>query len=284
MNYTTLVSTDVLASHLHDENWVIIDCRFSLNDTERGRQAYLDTHIPGAVYAHLDEDLSGPVISGKTGRHPLPTVSAMGETLSRWGIDPGVQVVVYDDARGSIAARLWWMLRWLGHQHVAVLDGGWDVWCSEGRPVASGAESTAPRVFSPRPQPEMVVDAETVLAVRNDPVFRIIDSRTEDRYRGENEPIDPIGGHIPGAVCGSFAANLRPDGRFRSQEELRTRFQALLGDVSVNHTIFYCGSGVTAAHNLLALAHADLGDGLLYAGSWSDWITDPGRPIEQASS
>lgn len=282
MPYTTLISIAELANHLGDDTWAIVDCRFSLDNPERGRQDYQRAHIPGAVYAHLNEDLSGPVIPGRTGRHPLPQIETVAQTFSNWGINAEVQVVAYDDKDGTMAAaRLWWILRWLGHPNVAVLDGGWRRWQSEGRPVRSGVESRAPKVFIPQQRPELVLDAADVLALRNDPTFRIIDSRTTDRYSGEWEPIDPVAGHIPGAISGPFSENLRPDGRFRSSEELRARFQRLLGDSSSDHAIFYCGSGVTAAHNLLALAHAGLGNARLYAGSWSDWITDPDRPVEK---
>lgn len=281
MPYKTLISPEDLHRHLNDPDWAIVDTRFSLDDPKRGRRDYQQAHIPGAVYAHLDDDLSAPVISGKTGRHPLPAVEEISARLSRWGIGSGVQVVVYDDNNGAMAARLWWMLRWLGHADVAVLDGGWAGWQSGGYPVRSGSESRQPRTFEPHPRPELVVDAGDVLELLHDPRYRLIDSRSADRYRGENETIDPVAGHIPGAVSGPYAENITPNGRFLPPETLRARFQGLLGDVPTDRAIFYCGSGVTAAHNLLALAHAGMGDGRLYAGSWSDWITDPSRPIER---
>ena len=280
MVYTTLVSAAELNQHLDHPDWTVVDCRFSLADPARGRLAYEQAHIPGAVYAHLDEDLAGPVIPSQTGRHPLPAVEVFGQTLSRWGIDASVQVVAYDDSSGSIAARLWWMLRWLGHEAVAVLDGGWPHWQSEGYPVRSGVEFRAGRVFTPRPRPQLLADTTEVLAVRDDPAYRLLDARSADRFRGENETIDPVAGRIPGAVSAPFADNLAADGRFRSAEELQTRFKSLLGDVPPEQTLVYCGSGVTAAHNLLALAHAGHGDARLYAGSWSEWITNSDNPIE----
>lgn len=280
MPYTTLISTTVLANHLTDPDWALMDCRFSLDDPERGRRDYQPAHIPGAVYAHLNEDLSGPVIPGRTGRHPLPEVEVIAHTLSQWGIDASVQVVAYDDAGGSIAARLWWMLRWLGHDAVAVLDGGWPQWQREGRPVRSGTESRAPRTFVPHPQPHLLASTSEIESSLLDHTSRLLDARAVERYRGEVEPIDPVAGHIPGAISAPFTENLNPDGCFRSPEEIRARFQALLREAPIDRVICYCGSGVTAAHNLLALAHAGLGDARLYAGSWSEWITDPHRPIE----
>jgi thiosulfate/3-mercaptopyruvate sulfurtransferase len=281
MSYTTLIAASELANHLTDPNWAIVDCRFSLDQPERGRRDYEQAHIPGAVYAYLNADLSGPIAPGKTGRHPLPEVDVMAQTLGRWGIAAGVQVVAYDDAGGSMAARLWWLLRWLGHDAVAVLDGSWQSWQHASYPTRSGSESRSPRVFTPRLRPELLVSTTAVLAHLHDPSVRLIDARTAERYRGEYEPLDPVAGHIPGAICGPFAENLDAQGRFRAPAELRARFQALLGDAPPQRAICYCGSGVTATHNLLALAHAGLGDAQLYSGSWSEWITDPERPIEQ---
>jgi thiosulfate/3-mercaptopyruvate sulfurtransferase len=274
MAYTTLISTTVLAGHLAEPDWAIIDCRFSLADTEQGRRSYHESHIPGASYAHLDEDLSGPIIPGRTGRHPLPEIAVLAETFSAWGLDDRVQVVAYDNMAGALAARLWWMLRWLGHEAVAVLDGGWPAWTGEGRPVESESRARPARHFRPRPRPELLASAEEVLAVRLDPAYRLVDARSADRFRGENETLDPVGGHIPGAISAPYSENL-VEGRFRSPEALRARYSELLGQVPVGQAVFYCGSGVTAAHNLLALAHAGLGDGRLYAGSWSEWLANP---------
>lgn len=280
MNYTSIISTSGLAKHLGDPDWALVDCRFSLDDTGRGRRDYLHAHIPGAVYAHLNEDLSGPVSPGVTGRHPLPPIDTFVDTLSGWGIGPDVQVVVYDDAGGAIGARFWWMLKWLSHVSVAVLDGGWPRWQAEGHLVQKVVQTRPRKAFVPHLRPGLVVSTIEVEAMRLDPTFRIIDSRAAERYRGENEPIDPIAGHIPGAISAPYEGNLGPDGVFLPPEELRARFQRLLGDVPVDKAVFYCGSGVTSAHNLVALAHAGLGNARLYAGSWSEWITDPRRPIE----
>jgi thiosulfate/3-mercaptopyruvate sulfurtransferase len=272
MPFTTLISTVGLSQHLTDPNWVVVDCRFALDDPEWGRRAYQQAHVAGAVYAHLNEDLAGPVIPGETGRHPLPAVETFAQTLSTWGIDAQTQVVVYDDKGGAIAARLWWMLRWLGHEAVAVLDGGWPRWQQAGQPVRGGVESRLARHFIPHPQPHLVADAAEVKQIRTDPVYCLVDSRSPERYRGENEPIDPVAGHIPGAISAPFADNLADDDCFRPVEELQARFQTLLGNVPPERVIFYCGSGVTAAHNLLALTHASLGPARLYVGSWSEWI------------
>lgn len=279
MPYTTLISATELTRRLDDPDWVVIDCRFSLADTERGRRDYLAAHIPGALYAHLDEDLSGPVVAGQTGRHPLPDSEAFARKLGGWGIGDGVQVVAYDDSTGGIAARLWWMLRWLGHDAVAVLDGGWAHWSKAGFPVRAGQESKPARLFEARPRPELLVNTATVEAMSQDSRPGLFDSRTADRYRGQNETIDPVAGHIPGAICAPYPENIGPDGLFLPRAELRVRFEALLGDTPAERAVFYCGSGVTAAQNLLAIAHAGLGQARLYAGSWSQWIAEPARPV-----
>ena len=284
MNYTTLITAPELAKHLSNQNWAIVDCRFSLDDAARGRRDYLQSHIPGAVYAHLNEDLSGQIIPGETGRHPLPQREKFIQTLSHWGIDSKTQVVVYDDKGGAMAAaRPWWMLRWVGHDAVAVLNGGWPQWQNKGYQASSGAENRRPSVFSPRIRDDLLFSADDVLNILGNHSFRLLDSRGADRYRGENETIDPIAGHIPGALSAPFANNLDSNGLFLSPEELKARFQNLLGDVPPEHAVFYCGSGVTAAHNLLALAHAGLGDARLYAGSWSEWIANPNHPIARGS-
>jgi thiosulfate/3-mercaptopyruvate sulfurtransferase len=278
MSYTTLISTAVLGQHLGQADWAIIDCRHSLADTELGHRNYLEGHIPGALYAHLEEDLSGPIIPGQTGRHPLPAVETFAATLSGWGIDETVQVVVYDDMGGAIAARLWWMLRWLGHEAVAVLDGSWQRWLTEDRLTVSQVQPRPTRPFNPKPQASLLASAEEVLALRRDPTCRLLDARSADRFRGENETLDPIGGHIPGAVSAPYAENLE-SGHFRSPEALRQRFEGLLGQTSPEQAVVYCGSGVTAAHNLLAMTHAGLDGARLYAGSWSEWVTDSSRPV-----
>lgn len=282
MNYDTLISTGELSRHLRDPDWAIVDCRFSLQAPDSGRQKYMHAHIPGAVYAHLNLDLSGEIVPGVTGRHPLPEVDKLIERFSAWGISAGVQVVAYDDnpaGAGGIAARLWWLLQWLGHEAVAVLNGGWNAWVEAGLSVAAGEEFRSRSRFVPRRRPELFADSADVQIARSSATQKVFDSRSSERYRGENEPIDSVAGHIPGAVSAPYMHNIGEHGLFLPPDQLAQRFQSLLGDTSSKDVIFYCGSGVTAAHNLLAMKHAGLGDGRLYVGSWSEWITDPDRPI-----
>ncbi len=277
--YQTLVTVDRLAERLDDPAWAVVDCRYRLADFGFGRRAHAESHIKGAVFADMGADLSGSVIAGKTGRHPLPEVAAIAARLSTWGIDASVQVVAYDDNGGAMAARLWWLLRWLGHDAVAVLDGGWPLWQGRGLPVRGGPESRAPRTFVPRVRPDLAVTAEQVDQARGDPAWRVLDARNADRFRGENETIDPVAGHIPGARSAPYADNLEPDGRFKSKDTLRQRYREALAGVPAARAVCYCGSGVTAAHDLLAMAYAGLGDAKLYPGSWSEWIVDPARPV-----
>ena len=282
MIFTTLISTTELARHLDDPDWAILDCRFTLTDPPRGRRDYLQAHIPGAVYAHLGEDLSGRMVRGQTGRHPLPSIEMAAQTISNWGIAPGVQVVAYDDAGGALAAgRAWWMLGWLGHKAVAVLDGGWEQWSRNKIGWRSGQETRLSRQFIPHERPEMVVSAAQVESMRMDTSWRLYDARSTERYHGENETIDPIAGHIPGAWNVPYMDNLTPYNTFRPVYELRALYQAELENVPAERTVFYCGSGVTSIVNILAMAHAGLGEAHLYAGSWSEWITDPKRPVEK---
>ena len=258
----------------------IVDCRFDLRDTGAGRRAYACSHIPGAVYAHLDEDLSGPIVPGRTGRHPLPDATAFARTVARLGISNDSRVALYDDGGGSMAARMWWMLRWIGHEAVAVLDGGWDAWTDAGLPTRGGVETQDAGGYTANPRPEIVVDADEMLAKTASGGALVIDARAADRFRGENETLDPLGGHIPGASNLPYDGNLR-DGRFRDPAELAARFGSLMGNRPPAELIFYCGSGVSACHNLLAVLHAGLGEARLYPGSWSEWITDPARPTAQ---
>lgn len=280
--FTTIISTPALAENLQNPSWTILDCRYTLADPNQGESEYILAHIPGAVYVHLDRHLSAPVIPKKTGRHPLPDPDQAASFFAQIGIGDETQVVVYDAAGGASAAgRAWWMLRWLGHEAVAVLDGGWIKWRGEDRPTQSGVEIHSPRQFRAALNSKMTVDAEEVESIIHRTDFRLLDSRSADRYRGENEVIDPVAGHIPGALSLPYAENLNPDGTFRSREALNKRFQSAIGLIPVDQVVFYCGSGVTAAHNILAVAHAGLGMPRLYVGSWSEWIVDPGRPIER---
>jgi len=276
---STLIDPTDLATRLRDPLWRVVDCRFSLAAPDRGRADYRRSHIPGAVYAHLDEDLSAPVQAGRTGRHPLPDPRRLARTLGDWGIDASTQVVAYDDGSGGVAARLWWLLRWLGHEAVAVLDGGWAAWTAEGLPTDAAEASSPRRRFQASPRPELVLTADEAARWATDGRHALIDAREAIRYRGEAEPIDPVAGHVPGALSAPYLDNLGPDGRWLSAEVLARRYAALLGDRPAGDCAVYCGSGVTAAHDALAMVHAGLGEPRLYAGSWSEWITDPARPV-----
>jgi len=282
MTFNTIISVAKLADHIDDPNWVIIDSRFKLTNLDQGKIYYETAHIPGAVYAHLDDDLSSPITKGISGRHPLPNVEKVSEVFSTFGIDSRVQVVAYDDLGGALAAgRVWWLLRWLGHETVAVLDGGWQAWVNKGYEVKSGWETRSARSFIPNPNYELIVTTEEVDKIRNDPHYRLLDARSADRFRGENETIDPVPGHIPGAISAPYADNLNPDGTFSSSEILASRYMHILGGVPTENVVCYCGSGVTATHDILAMRIADLGEVRLYAGSYSEWITDPKRPVEK---
>lgn len=255
-----------LAAHLDDPDWLVVDCRFDLADPTAGERAWTATHIPGAVYAHLDRDLSGPkTTDGRGGRHPLPDPDHLRETFGRLGIGPGVSVVAYDDTSGHYAARLWWLLRFMGYDNVMILDGGWPAWQAAGLPVSAEATTPVARVFSGSPHWEQVVLIDDV---PDAPL--LVDGRAPERYRGEVEPIDPVAGHIPGAINRPYAANWS-DGRWRSGEALREAFAELLGPVAPGEAVFYCGSGVSACVNLVAMARAGLPVGRLYVGSWSEW-------------
>lgn len=281
MTYTTLISPSILSQHLHDPDWAIFDCRFSLEDNQSGRRAYHLAHIPGAVYADLEQDLSAPVIPGKTGRHPLDSPEQVTSAFSRLGISADKQVIAYDDAGGALAAaRLWWMLRWMGQRNCAVLNGGWQAWLRAGLPVRGGEQRLPPTRFEGSPHPELMVTAEDVDAIRLNPDWRVLDARSAERFRGKNETIDPVAGHIPGAVSAPYADNLSTNGSMCPKQELQKLYRNLLGKVPARQTIVYCGSGVTSAHSLLAIEHAGLGEGKLYLGSWSDWITNPLRAVE----
>jgi len=280
MAFRTLISTAALASHLDDPAYAIVDCRSKLDDLEWGAREYAAAHIPGASYADLTHDLSGPK-RGDNGRHPLPEPAALVQTFGRLGITSGMQVVAYDQENGMFASRLWWLLRWMGHDAAAVLDGGVRKWLAEGRPVESGHTNRAPRAFTGSPRPDMAVDVGTVVEQLADGGPRLVDARAPERYRGDTEPIDRVAGHIPGAKNHCFQWNLDEQGLFRTPEELRAKIRASVGDVPADQIVCYCGSGVTACHNLLAFEHAGLTGAKLYAGSWSEWSADPGRPIEK---
>jgi thiosulfate/3-mercaptopyruvate sulfurtransferase len=278
--YTTLVSTSELASHLNGD-WAIVDCRYDLHNEPWGRKQYVASHIPGAMYAGLTPDLSSDP-TGRNGRHPLPDIDALTATLGRLGIANNVQVVVYDQDTGSWASRLWWLLRYAGHQGVAVLDGGWTAWTREGRPTRSGEEQRQPTVFTPAARLEHPVLVDEVAAAVSDRERLIVDARAPERYEGRVEPIDRVAGHVPGAINHFFKTNLKEDGTLLPSETLRENFNKVLQGHDPAQVIMYCGSGVTACQNLLAMEHAGLHGARLFPGSWSEWSSDPSRPIEKA--
>lgn len=276
-SYTTLIDVAALAAC---REALIVDCRFDLADTARGEAAYAQGHIPGAVYAHLDRDLSHAATTDH-GRHPLPSPARLVSVFGQWGITPGRQVVAYDAGNGMFAARLWWMLRYLGHDAVAVLDGGLEAWVAAGHPLETEPHRAEPVTFRGRPRAErLVLLAEVVDAVAKRPSLacELVDARDPERYRGEVEPLDARAGHIPGARNHCFRKNLDSRGRFLPPALLREAFVGSLGTLPDATTVHYCGSGVTACHNVLAQVHAGLPEPRLYCGSWSEWSRDAQRP------
>ena len=281
MPFQTLVSAEIVANRLNDPKWAMVDCRFDLNDHAVGTRLYKEKHIPGAVYAHLNKHLSAPS-NGKNGRHPLPDTKQLQSTFSKWGIDSKVQVVAYDQGSGMFASRLWWLLRYLGHDNVAVLDGGFAHWLRGDHPTYAGEESRGSVRFSGEPHHWMCVSVDEVLRLYQDPSCQLIDARAPERYRGDVEPLDPVAGHIPDSVNHFFKNNLTSDGTFLPPSALRQRLESILNGHEAERAISYCGSGVTACHNLLALTHAGLSGARLYAGSWSEWCADQKRPTEKS--
>lgn len=277
--HTTLIDPATLAARLDDPAWVVVDCRYDLADETKGPAQYRDGHIPGARYAHLGHVLAGAK-TGTNGRHPLPSPEEIRARFGALGITAGTQVVAYDANTSMFAVRLWWMLRWLGHDAVAVLDGGLDRWVAEGHGVRATGETWTPATFTGAPREGWRLTADEVLARLGDPTVRLVDARSPERYRGENETIDPVGGHIPGARNRYYMDNLGPDNRFKSPETLRAEWTAVLKGRAPADVVMYCGSGVTACHNLLALEHAGLGGARIFPGSWSEWCADPRRPVE----
>ncbi len=279
MAFSTLISTGALGLHLDDPGFVIVDCRYKLDDESWGEREYTTLHIDGAVYAHLGHDLASPK-TGTNGRHPLPDPKTLADTFGRFGITSGVQIVAYDQDSGMYASRLWWMLRWLGHDAAAVLDGGFKKWLAESRATRAGTEQRARKTFTGTPRSEMTVSAQQVASLVRHADWRLVDARAPERFRGEIETIDKTPGHIPGAANHFFQTNLDEHGTFRTPEDLRQDWRDVLGTVAPNHIVSYCGSGVTACHNLLALEHAGIKGARLYPGSWSEWSADPSRPVE----
>ncbi len=275
--FTTLIDPPTLAAHLGNPRWVVLDARFDLAAPDRGEALYRAGHVPGARYVSLDAHLSGEK-SGTSGRHPLPSPAVAADRFGALGIGPGVQVVLYDADMGMFAARGWWMLRWLGHQAVAVLDGGLAAWQRAGLPVTAAEERWMPAPFEPRLADGQRVPAADVEAHLGETARILVDARANDRFRGENETLDPVGGHIPGAVNRFFQLNLTADKTFKPAAVLRDEWAALCQGPDAARVVMYCGSGVTACHNILALEHAGLPGARLFPGSWSEWCAVPDRP------
>ena len=278
MTFSTLISCEELALHLDDPEWRVFDCRHQLSDVGYGEKAYAQGHLPGAVFMHLDRDLSGPM-NGRNGRHPLPDTKLLGGKMGAAGVSRQTQVVVYDDDGGMYAVRLWWLLRWMGHDRVAVLDGSIRQWRNLGLPLTTDVPKCTPAVFEVELR-DWVVTADQVEAnlITND--FCLIDARGPDRFRGENETLDPVGGHIPRARNRFFRDNLDA-GSFRPAVELRREYLGVLAGIEPSQVVMYCGSGVTACHDLLAMEIAGLPGARLYAGSWSEWCADQRRPVSR---
>ncbi|PHN61633.1 3-mercaptopyruvate sulfurtransferase [Pseudomonas sp. ICMP 8385] len=280
MPLAQLISPQQLAERQQRAGLVILDCRFALEDPDYGRCSYAEGHIEGAQYADLERHLSGPVIKGVTGRHPLPAAQVLVRQLQAWGIHADSEIVLYDDGPGAFAARAWWLLAWLGKRDgVSILDGGLKAWHSAGFPLSLDAPGNEPGTFTGTADYDLLLDAEHLQKRLGQPGLTLIDARALPRFRGEVEPIDPIAGHIPGAQCAAFSENLGSDGRFLPVSQLKQRFAEKLQGRSPQELVAYCGSGVTACHNLFALSLAGYPLGKLYAGSWSEWINDPQRQI-----
>jgi len=280
VSFTTLISAPELATYINDPNWVILDCRHDLADPNAGRAAYAGGHIPSARFAHLDFDLSGNKINeigAFCGRHPLPDREVFIAKLRTWGINNNTQVVAYDGQGGVFAARLWWMLRWVGHAQVAVLDGGYPAWLAANLPITTGTPPARHGTLHEQAPLVRLASVGDVQSNIQSGLRTLVDARSPDRFRGENETLDPIGGHIPGAKNRFFKDNLQENGCFKSAEQLHLEWSAIVADS--RNAIMQCGSGVTACHNLLALEVAGLSGAALYAGSWSEWCIDPRRPI-----
>jgi len=280
MPLAQLITPQQLAERLDAPGLVILDCRFALEDVDYGQRSYALGHIAGAHFADLERDLSGPVVKGRTGRHPLPEPGHLVERLREWGVDADSEVVLYDDGPGAFAARAWWLLAWLGKRSgVFILDGGLKAWHAAHLPLSLDPPVRREGTFSGAPDMKLLIDAQHLAKRLGDKAMTLLDARGLPRFRGEVEPIDPVAGHIPGAQCAAFTDNLGADGRFLPAAQLKLRFAEKLGGRSPEQLVAYCGSGVTACHNLFALALAGYPLGRLYAGSWSEWINDSSRGV-----
>ncbi len=280
MPLAQLITADQLAARLQDPSLRILDCRYALDDREYGQHSHANGHIPGASHVDLERDLSGKIIAGETGRHPLPLPADMIARLEEVGVSNDSEIVLYDDGPGAFAARAWWLLAWLGKRDgVYLLDGGFQAWQEAGLSIEQHSPPVPPGRFVGQPDDSLVMDAAALSRELESPRLTLIDARALPRFLGEVEPIDPVAGHIPGAVCVPFTDNLDLSGRFLPPDLLRTRFDQQLAGRSAQDLIAYCGSGVTACHNLFALCLAGYPLGKLYPGSWSEWIIDPGHPV-----
>lgn len=280
MPLAQLISPRQLAERLQQPDLIVLDCRFALDDAQYGQRSYEQAHIPGARFADLERDLSGPVIAGKTGRHPLPEPAQLLARFRTWGLNDDSQVVLHDDGPGAFAARAWWLLAWLGKRDgVYLLDGGLHAWRETGLPLDDQRPEPTPGNLQGAPDTNLTIDAATLSSRLATPGLTLLDARALPRFHGDVEPIDPVAGHIPGACCLPFTENLDADGRFLQPEQLRARFEQQLKGRSPDSLVAYCGSGVTACHNLFALCLAGYPLARLYPGSWSEWITDPQRPV-----
>ena len=276
-----LITPSALKEQVENPRWVIFDCRHDLADVTRGQRLYEEGHVPGAFFAAVETALSGPR-TGRNGRHPLPHPDAFADFLNQHGVTPETRIVAYDDVGGQYSARLWWLARWIGLSEVMVLDGGWPKWVAEGLPVTRAVPPARPRgSVVPRPDETLVCSSAEVLAGLGTGEMLVLDARAPERYRGEVEPLDPVAGRIPAARNRFFKANLRPDLTLRSSAELRREFETLLAGTRPEQVVHQCGSGITACANLLAMERAGLTGSRLYAGSWSEWVSDPSRPVER---
>jgi thiosulfate/3-mercaptopyruvate sulfurtransferase len=279
MNFRSIISADIVQQHLHNAQWRIVDCRFNLNIPDEGFALYQMEHIPNAVYAHLDHDLSSPVTTN-SGRHPLPEVEKFKQKLGNWGIDKNTQVVVYDDSAGSYAARLWWMLRWMGHDSVAVLNGGFSSWKKQGLPVTSDIPHISGTTYTGEPNMQMLVESDELQRELVHSRTFLIDVRDPNRFHGIEEPIDKVAGHIPGAINFPWKNNITGDGLYQPKALLHDQYKKIICETPGDNIVFMCGSGVTACHSLLALEYIGISGAKLYPGSWSEWISNPDRPVE----
>ncbi len=278
MKYSTIITPELLQANLDNPDWIVFDCRYSLADPAYGANAWDEEHIPGSRFVDLEQDLAGKV-TDSSGRHPLPSPAELADTLVRLGLKNDAQVIIYDDAFGSMAVRLWWSLRWLGMQSVALLDGGFPRWKRENRPLTDEKPLVEPGHFVARLHDDLWVACERVENCLSDAGHILIDARPEDRFAGERDPLDAVKGHIPGSLNRPFEDNLDIAGNFLGAEQLREEFVQLLGDTPPDHVIHTCGSGVTCCHNMLAMEIAGLHGSRTYIGSWSEWITNPQHPV-----